>query len=142
MPCPAFHSQFTATSHGLRAKYDRGWSAKKTGFAGPDYDFSRSAPRERSRKRLPIIINGASSAGLVLAIGLQNARIPFEICEQNSHDLRSRLRRNHASMLERNLLLLLKKFLGLQNYEPMFQKIMPKPLDSQRDNLPRIPIYI
>lgn len=58
---------------------------------------------ERTRVRDPIIINGAGPAGLVLAIGLQNANIPYEICERHRHDLPSRPRRNHVSLLRKSM---------------------------------------
>ena len=87
------------------------------------YDFAKSAPKERAHVRLPIVINGAGPAGLMLAIGLKNARIPFEICERQRHDLPSKLRRNNASLLLANVFNPLKKFLNAPDYESFLSEI-------------------
>lgn len=71
----------------------------------------------RTRIRLPIIINGAGPAGLVLAVGLQNAKIPFEICEAQRHDLNSKPRRNQISLLRLNTVAQLKCLLKFSSYE-------------------------
>lgn len=90
-----------------------------------DHDFARTAPKERKNKRLPIIINGAGPAGLILAIGLKNANIPFEICE--THDLLTRPRRNYPSLLADGLLVPLRKFLGYQTHGSLLQSIAVSP---------------
>jgi len=86
-------------------------------FRGVDHDFASTAPKERRHVRLPTLINGAGPAGLVLAIGLKNAKIPFEICERHRYDLQSMPRRTHVSMLSRYILKPLKDFLRAQTYQ-------------------------
>ncbi len=61
-------------------------------FRGVDRDFASTAPKERRHVRLPTLINGAGPAGLVLAIGLKNAKIPFEIYERHRYDLLHEIR--------------------------------------------------
>lgn len=86
-------------------------------FRGVDHGFASTAPKERRHVRLPTLINGAGPAGLVLAIGLKNAKIPFEICERHRYDLQSMPRRTHVSMLSRYILKPLKDFLRAQTYQ-------------------------
>lgn len=96
-----------------------------------DHDFASTAPKERKNVRLPILINGAGPAGLLLAIGLKNAKIPFEICEKHRHDRQTRPRRNHLSMLSSYILKPLKGFLGAQTYRSFLDEdILVGPLPS------------
>lgn len=73
--------------------------------------YDDNSIRQSAHVRDPIIINGAGPAGLILAIGLRNANIPFEICEQHRHDLPSRQHRNHVSLLSKDVLNFFKKYL-------------------------------
>lgn len=82
---------------------------------GANWDFASISPGERRNVRHPIIINGAGPAGLLLAIDLQSAKIPFEICESERHDLESRSRRNHASLLSRGIFRPMREFLRIKD---------------------------
>lgn len=99
-----------------------------------DYNFKS---RTRAHVRLPIIMNGAGPAGLILAIGLQNANIPFEICETQRHDLPSKRRSNQVSLLERTTLAPLKKFLKDLSYESILDNVrvntFPTRLEARGD---------
>lgn len=97
---------------------------------GVNHDFASTAPKERRNIRLPILINGAGPAGLILAIGLQNAKIPFEICEKHRHDLQTRPRRNHVSILSSYILKPLKDFLRAQTYRSFLTDIALKTRSS------------
>lgn len=101
-------------------------------FRGVNYDFASTAPVERAYVRRPIIINGAGPAGLILAIGLKNARIPFEICESHRHDLPSRLRRNHVSILMSDVFEPLRQFLRVPNSKSFLDEIVLNPPKSGR----------
>ena len=91
----------------------------------PDYGSTVSGAREvPTPNRLPIIINGAGPAGLILAIRLKNAKIPFEIFEKEEQDLLSkRLRRNHVSYLGPRDLSILRKLLSFSTEQRLLQKI-------------------
>lgn len=91
------------------------------------YDFASTMPSERKRVRLPIVINGAGPAGLLLAIGLKNAKIPFEICEKRGHDMKSRGERNHISLLSRDMRKPLKDFLKVENYMSFLKRVALNP---------------
>ena len=117
LPCCPFSSTRTLTRDTVA-----------TTFRKVDYDFARSTPLKRAHVRLPIIINGAGPAGLILAIGLQNAKIPFEICEAHRHDLPSKPRRNHASLLSMSILSHLKRILRAPDYWSFLERIALKPL--------------
>lgn len=97
------------------------------------YRFHKIAPKERAHVRLPIIINGAGPAGLVLANGLQNAIIPFEICERHRHDLPSRPYRTHSSILSEQVLNPLRKFLNYQSFEQLLTPLVIAGSKSRKD---------
>ncbi len=101
-------------------------------FRDVNYDFASTTPTERTYVRRPIIINGAGPAGLILAIGLKNARIPFEICEHHRHDLPDRPRRNHVSVLVSDIFEPLRKFLRVPNAKSFLDKIALNPPSSVR----------
>lgn len=101
-------------------------------FRGVNYDFASTAPAERAYVRRPIIINGAGPAGLILAIGLKNARIPFEICESHRHELPSRLRRNHVSILMSDVFEPLRQFLRVPNSKSFLDEVALNPPKSGR----------
>ena len=63
----------------------------------------------------------------MLAIGLQRANIPFEICESHRHDLPSKIRRNHMSQLSSNIVQHLKKFLRARFYSSFLRRIVLYP---------------
>ena len=107
----------------------RGYAGSGTRPTRPNYDVLKHAPKERANVRLPIIINGAGPAGLLLANGLQNAKIPFEICERYRHDLPGP-RRHHISLLSKQVLSPLRDFLkcpSLQHLLPHIVTAGPKP---------------
>lgn len=124
LPCPPRRS-FSSIKFfkGDNGKLLRVMSA----FPDANYNFTRITPRERRPVRQPIIINGAGPAGLILAIGLQNARIPFEICETHRHDLHSRPRRNHVSILSSELLRPLREILRFPSYKSFLKEIALNP---------------
>ena len=86
-----------------------------------------TSPMKWTRVRDPIIINGAGPAGLMLAIGLQRANIPFEICESHRHDLPSKPRRNHMSQLSRGIVQYLKALLQAKTYQSFLRRIVLDP---------------
>ena len=98
----------------------RGARGSATRPTRPDYDILKNVPEERAHVRLPIIINGAGPAGLLLANGLQNAKIPFEICEVHRHDLPGP-RRHHIALLSKQVLSPLREFLK----SPSLQHLLP-----------------
>lgn len=102
-------------------------------FPDANFDFARTTPTHRTTVRQPIIINGAGPAGLILAIGLKNAGIPFEICESHRHDLHSGPRRNHVSILSSQLLRPLREFLRFPNYKSLLKQFALDPPASRDD---------
>ena len=101
-------------------------------FQHVNYDFASTTPTERTFVRRPIIINGAGPVGLILAIGLKNARIPFEICERHRHDLPDRPRRNHVSVLVSDIFQPLREFLRVPNFKSFLDKIALNPPSLER----------
>ena len=126
------HAYFSTTKKPMLGR-SQGRNASRPSSGVIDYNVARHAPRECQHKRLPIVINGAAPAGLILAIGLKNARIPFEICERERHDLPSKPRRNHVSILERKTLLPLKKFLSAPTYHSFLRHMTLDPVDDNSD---------
>ena len=90
---------------------------------GARHGSTNVVSKERTYFRHPIIINGAGPAGLILAIGLKNAGIPYEICERHRHDLPSKPRRNYPSLLSPGTLKSLKAFLRAPSSRSILDKI-------------------
>ena len=126
---------FSSTSRVFSRK-DKGVARVQSAFKGVNYDFASTTPTQRAYIRQPIIINGAGPAGLILAIGLKNAKIPFEICETHRHDLPSRPRRNHVSILSSDILKPLRDFLRVPTFRSFLDEVAlnpPQPgLDARR----------
>lgn len=95
------------------------------GSSRPSYAVAKASPKERNRVRLPIIINGAGPAGLMLAIGLRNVNIPFEVCER--HDRLSRPRRNYISILSHEVVNLLMKVLNYPTTQSLIRGLLAAP---------------
>lgn len=102
-------------------------------FPNANYQFARHMPIHGRHVRQPIIINGAGPAGLILAIGLQNAGIPFEICETHRHDLHSAPRRNHVSILSSQLLRPLRELLRFPSHKSFLKQIAINPPVSRKE---------
>ncbi|KAL8640382.1 MAG: hypothetical protein Q9226_008756, partial [Calogaya cf. arnoldii] len=96
-------------------------------FKGVNWDYTNRALKADERVRLPIIINGVGPAGLILAIGLKNANIPFHICERHRHDLDLKSRRNHMSQLSAKVLKPLRHFLQVHHYASILDEIRITP---------------
>ena len=87
----------------------------------------------RARVRLPIIINGAGPAGLILAIYLKNANIPFEIFEKEEQNLASRkVRRNYVSHLSPDSIHILKKLLNFSTKQELLQEVQRMSINRLR----------
>jgi len=130
---PSFHPLSRHLSYISKLNPGPDGLSVNSAFKGVNHDFASTAPKERRHVRLPILINGAGPAGLILAIGLKNAKIPFEICERHRHDLQSRPRRNHVSMLSRYIFKPLKDFLRVPTYQSFLNDdiaIHPLPLGA------------
>ena len=99
------------------------------GFIGPSSLYN---------PRLPIIINGAGPAGLILAVCLKNANIPFEIFENLEQDGQSKLRRNHVTHLNIGRLSILEKLLKFSTKKQMLRRISNRsirhPSDSRKES--------
>ena len=98
-------------------------AAKIRTTAQSDTEKLKDTQEVRAQNRLPIIINGAGPAGLIVAIRLKNANIPFEIFEKHEQDLPSKLRRNYVSHLSIGRLGALQKMLGYSSRQKLLGRI-------------------
>ena len=126
-PPPRHPRRFFSSTSRVFSRKDKGVHRVQSAFKGVNYDFASTTPIQRAHLRQPIIINGAGPAGLILAVGLKNARIPFEICETHRHDLPSRPRRNHVSILSSDILKPLRDFLRVPEYRSFLGEIALNP---------------